>query len=477
MVDILFIYNDRSAHSHYSTGLGVASISAYLRRHGFTTDLIYYKTELPREALIERVRRADPAAVGFYGPSSGFWAVLQLSAVIRRAFPRVFQVYGGPHATLQPEILLAAPDLDAVCVGLGEEPALRLLERLRAGGDVTHIPGFWVASGQGEERQIHQNPPHEWPSDANDLLGFDHALFLHELERFDDFNKAEYNLEVMLTRGCPFNCTFCSNRALREAQGGRTLRPSVDASIGVLQEALVDTGLRRIEFHDEILTVDKAWFREFIARYADEVAAPFWCNLRAGTFDEEDVRALKRAGVQRVFLGLESGNDLVRNTVMKKAITRRQLEDSFRWLHNHGVPIVTQNMIGLPSETPGMFLDTIRLNATLRPELLILSVFYPYPGTELEEICRQQGLLPDCERSDVLDRRDTILSLPGFSRRDILFYQKHFAQFIRYERMRMMRFGMSLPPLTERSARPLAVLLDAGRALRSATRWVRPKAA
>lgn len=424
LVDILFICNDCITHSHYSTGLGVASISAYLRRHGFTTDLICYKSELPGDALVERVRRADPTAVGFHGSSSGFWAMHQLSAVIRREFPRVFQIYGGPHATLQPEILLAAPDLDAVCVSLGEEPSLHLLEQLRAGRDGTRIAGLWVASGTGEERVVRQNPQQEWPDDADILLGLDHALFLNELERFDDFDRAEHNLEIMLSQGCPHSCALCSNRALREAQGGRFLRSSVGASIDVLQKALAATGLHRIEFHDEILTVDKAWFREFIGRHASEVAVPFWCNLPAGAFDEEDVRALKLTGVQRVFLGLESGNDLVRNAVLKKAITRRQLEDSVRWLKEYGVPVVTQNLFGVPSQTPGMFIDTIRMNASLRLEFMILSVFHPYPGSEIEETCREQGLLPDGERSDVVERADTMLSLPGLPRRDILFYQQ-----------------------------------------------------
>jgi anaerobic magnesium-protoporphyrin IX monomethyl ester cyclase len=472
MADILFIYNDCSAHSHYSTGLGVASISAYLRRHGFTTDLIYHKTELSADAMVERVRRADPLAVGFYGPSSGFWAVLRLSALIRTSFPRIFQVYGGPQATLRPEILAASPDLDAVCVGLGEEPVLHLLERLRGGGDVARIPGFWVASSTGAKRVIQRNPPQELPDDADSILDYDYGLFLKELESFDDFDRAQYNLEIMLSRGCPFSCAFCSNRALRKAQGGRILRPSVGASIALLQRALAVTGLKRIEFHDEILVSDKVWFREFIARYAEEVAVPFWCNLRAGTFDEEDVRALKAAGVERVFLGLESGNDALRTVVMRKTITREQLGDSVLWLKRHEVPVVTQNMIGVPSETPGMFLDTIRLNATLRPDFMILSVYFPYPGTELEQACREQGLLPESERSGVVDRLDTILRLPGFSRRDILFYQRHFAQFVKYERLRLTRRGALLPPLSERAARPLAALLDAWRAYRLARNWL-----
>jgi radical SAM superfamily enzyme YgiQ (UPF0313 family) len=465
MVDALFIYNDSSAHSGYSTGLGLASISAYVRRHGFSTDLIYYDGDLSESALAERLCAASPSVVGYYGPSSGFPAIRMLTERVRRILPGAFQVLGGPHAILQPEVLLDAPDLDAACVGLGEVPTLHLLERLRDGGDPRDVPGMWTVSQGDGGPTITRNPPSPCPESADDILGYDYDLFLREMERRSDFRRADYNLEVMLSRGCPFDCAYCSNRALRKAMGGKTLRPSVDASIRLLKDALETTRLRRIEFHDEILTIDRTWFREFISRYAEEVRTPFWCNLRAGTFREEDVAALKMAGAERVFIGLESGNDHLRRAVLKKTVTEAQLGSSIGWLKAHGIDVVTQNLIGLPYETPVEFLDTVRLNAVLAPEYSILSVFYPYPGTELEEVCRRLGLLGETPVAGVVDRTDSILSLPGFAREEILFYRRHFSQFVRYEQLRASRMGAVLPPLTTRSARHIARVLDARRAV------------
>lgn len=468
MADILFIYNDRSAHSSYRVGLGIASIAAYIGRRGLTSDLIYYRTDQAPEEVIERVRRADPLAVGFYGPSSGFPTVERLSRLIRQAFPGLFQVYGGPQATLEPALLATTPSLDAVCVGYGEQPVLELLTRLRAGLDANGVSGLWVARHDAGEVEIQENPPWSWAGHEDEILGFDHSLFLRELERLPDFDRAGFGLDVMITRGCVYDCAFCSNQALRRIYGGHIFRPSPAAAIEVLEQALAATGLRYVTFHDEILTANKAWFHEFMDRYRDEIAVPFCCNLRAGSFDEDNVCALRSAGAERVFLGLESGNDFVRNEVMKKGVSRAELERSAELLHRHGIPVVTQNMIGLPHESPASFLDTVRLNARLRADLSILSVFHPYPGTELEQLCRREGLFSERPHGDARERDDTPLELPAFPRRTMRYYRKHFEHYIRYERVRERRPW--LPPLTVVTARPIGMATDAFLAVKRAAR-------
>jgi anaerobic magnesium-protoporphyrin IX monomethyl ester cyclase len=463
VADVLFIYNDSSSHTAYTVGLGIAAVSAHLKRQGITSELLYCKTRADVLSVVTRAAAADPLVAAFYGPSSGLPALAEMSRSLRRAFPDLFQVCGGPQATLEPDDVLAATVLDAVCVGYGEEPLLRLVRRLQRGEDVTDVVGLHVAERGAGSLVVKRNPPWDWfaDSDPDSLLGFDYRLFFDELQRFPDFGLEGRYLEIILCRGCVYDCSFCSAHALREVIGRRPFRPSVDASMRVLKQAIEDTGLERVCLHDDVLTLDKPWFHEFIDRYGREVSLPFICNLRAGTFGDAEVRALKAAGVEYVFVGVESGNDAIRREVLNKGISREQLLEGFRLLHAHDVPVVTQNLIGLPGETPEAFLDTVRMNALLDPSAMIISVFYPYPGTALEQVCIERKLFSARHLRGAHERDDTVLALPGFPRKTVLFYRRHFTGFVRYERRRRQHPRLVCVPLEARTAVPIGLALDA----------------
>jgi anaerobic magnesium-protoporphyrin IX monomethyl ester cyclase len=457
VADIVFVYNDVTAHTRYTCGLGVASIASHLARHGLTSELVYYRRESDLPYALDRVRRADPCLVGFYGPSSGFPALQRLSMAIRRQAPGLFQACGGPHVTLRPESLLETPSLDAVCIGYGERPLLELAQRLRAGRDLAGIEGFWVARRDGQigaGATIERNPPSVAFGDADELLGFDHGLFLRELARFPDFSRERQRLEIIFARGCSYRCAFCSNVALRKVMGPHIPRPSVEASIRVVKESLAATGLTRVAFHDDNFTLDRKWFRSFVARYADEVRVPFSCNLRADGFDAQDARLLAEAGAERIYVGVESGNAHLRNAVMRKGVSDEAIVRGFKLLENAGIPAVSQNIIGTPGETPAMFLDTVRLNARVATRGAIISVFYPYPGTELAEYCDAHGLLSKRLRGS-RERNEDVLCTPQFPPARIGFYRRSFALLIRYERLHRAHPVLLPVPLTPRTAAPI----------------------
>lgn len=468
MTDVLLAYNDLSAHSSYSTGLGLASIAASLHRAGYSVGLVYLRSERDCARLVRRVESDAPLVVGYYGPSSAHKSTCDLSAAVREADRRAFQVYGGPHASICPEVLDRMPHLDAVCVGYGEGPMCELAARLASGADVVDVPGLWVRAPLTSGQETIRNSPWlAWVDSVDELFEMDYQLFLGELERFSDFDREQFNLDAMVVRGCPYSCAFCSNRALRRVNGRLFFRPSPDRALSVLSTALTDTGLRRVELHDEILTLDHAWFAEFIAGYRDRVRAPFWCNLRAGTFVEDDVRMLKAAGAERVFLGLESGNDYIRNGVMKKGIGSDVIMSACEMLHEYDVPFVTQNIIGVPHETPAAFLDTVRLNAIVRPSATIISIFYPYPGTELEGVCRDLGVLSVGGLDTAVERMNTTLNLPAFPRRKVALYRRYFDVLIAYERARGKRRWLLPIPLRPSTVRLIGVAHDLWRRAKS----------
>lgn len=422
---------DTQTSAGYSTGLGIASISGYLKQHGIQTDLIYYKNQNDLEYAIQKTRTIDPDIIGFYSTSIG-WPVIQaVSEKMRIICPDAKQVYGGIHATLNPEIIFHTSALDALCVGYGEEPMLEICRKTASHLPWTGIPGIWLRSSP--EAQRLGSPPPSFPeSHPDNFLYFDHTLFLEELSKYKDFNRDSYQLEIIFNRGCPFHCTFCCNHQLNKIYKNKTFLPSPEASIAALKRAIAETGLNRVEIHDDILTLNKKWFRPFISLYRAQINLPFICNLRVNTFDEEDLRLLKDANLATAWIGIESGNDYIRNTIMKKGISQNAIYRSFELLHKYEIPVVTQNIIGVPHETPDMFLDTVRLNAEIKPAASFLSVFYPYPSTELYHMCVAENLI-GTSNENFIERQAAILNSPDFAPEEIQIYFNNFNALIKYQ--------------------------------------------
>jgi radical SAM superfamily enzyme YgiQ (UPF0313 family) len=379
--------------------------------------------------------------------------IKQVSSAIRQEAPKAFQVLGGIHATLQPEALMDVSSLDALCRGYGEGPLLDLVTKMENAEDIDKIQNMWLR--EREDRDIVKNDLRPFPRFLDDFFPYDYGIFYEELVQFADFHLENSRIEVIFCRGCPFNCTFCCNqavKALAKKAGGSFLAwPSVEVAIKEIKILIGMLGPRTVEIHDDTITVNKAWFNEFMLRYAEEIHLPFWCNVRAG-LKEEEVRLLKKAGCVKAFVGIESGNDYIRNVVLNKKLGRRAIVESFHMLHSYGIGTVAQNMIGIPGENPKMFMDTIRINADVQPSNHILSIFYPYPGTTLYNVSKEQNLI-DETKEQVIERLDSVLQLPKFPPKDMRFFFNNFDGLVRYEYLRNKAKLLLMVPLTDKTAR------------------------
>jgi anaerobic magnesium-protoporphyrin IX monomethyl ester cyclase len=106
------------------------------------------------------------------------------------------------------------------------------------------------------------------------------------------------------------------------------------------------------------------------------------------------VAALARAGCRGVRIGIESGNENLRAEILKRRMSNEEIRQAFVLSHKYGLDVYTCNMLGIPGETAEMIEETIALNRQLEPAGLQFSVFYPYPMTELYDLCVREGYLP-----------------------------------------------------------------------------------
>jgi radical SAM superfamily enzyme YgiQ (UPF0313 family) len=165
----------------------------------------------------------------------------------------------------------------------------------------------------------------------------------------------------------------------------------VDHLIEEIREVQEYHNMEFVKFLDDIFLFDAAWMRRFRDRYSREVGVPFYCCVRATMVTEEKIAYLKEAGCHSVAIAIETGNDELRNAILKRNMSKETLINACRILRNAGIKIFTQNMVGLPGGSLEKDFETLDLNIACRPDYSWVSLYAPFPNTELGEFAREQG--------------------------------------------------------------------------------------
>lgn len=417
----LFVYTDinvRGGAKSYQFGIGM--LSAMLKRHGHDTRLHYMFGCYDPESLRRDIAACQPDVIAFSAVSPQYRYVRRLFQGLQPF--KAFTVFGGTHATLAPECIKEMPGLDAVCVGEGEYPMLELVEALKQGRPPDGIRNLWVRRKDGS---VVANPTRPFMENLDELPFPDREIFDYQAIVNSDFHTALF----MFSRGCPYQCTFCSNHALRARQDGRYVRfRSVPNCLEEIRQVVSRYQVKALYFNDDCFTARRDFVDEFCAAYKAEFSLPFDINARPETLTDETCRTLKDAGCRRISIGIESGSETFRREVLGRAQSNERIVAGFEACRRAGIKTKSFNIVGFPYETPEDFRETIDLNARINPDSVIIGIFEPYPGTKLAEVCQRERFVdPGREDAVFMGRRDTVLKMPRFSRRQILRAFRNFA--------------------------------------------------
>jgi anaerobic magnesium-protoporphyrin IX monomethyl ester cyclase len=294
-------------------------------------------------------------------------------------------VAGGPMPTCDPGAFL--PRFDVVVRGEGEQTMCEVVAAHAAGSDMGTVAGVvWggaADAGPDAGPGVACAPPAPRPF-ARDLdrIPFP-ARESFPNEHYIDYGKRKYGYAittVMSTRGCPFDCEFCSNVVFGDSYRERSPGNVLDE----IEEALA-LGYDRISFADDVFTLNR---RRVIA-ICDEITRrrlrfSWECLGRVDSFDEQTARLMKDAGCFRIFFGIESGNDEILK-LMNKQITTAQARHAVEAAHRAGLEAGAFFILFYPGETDDTVLDTLRFAGSLPLDYLGLTMPYPLPGTALSE--------------------------------------------------------------------------------------------
>jgi len=373
---------------------GVASLVTYLRHHNHTVDLLEIN-KYDLDYIGKFVNAYSPDMVAATANSHQYAYIKPILTHIKKTNPDIYTVIGGVHTTIVPETAEELKNVDAVCRGEGEEPLLKIADMLQDGKEPHDIENIIFPPKTGTTPA----PCTYFVKDLNTLPIADRTI----LKRYREADRSEllpFTVRFLFCRGCPFNCSYCCNKALKEVfpnPKSYVRRVTVDRAIEEIKTVSEMFKFRHFAVDDDIFTLDKKWTMEFCNKYPNEFKSTktFDCNVRIGTIDEDLMRALKDIGCKHIEVGIESGDPEIRQQVLHRKMTDEMILHTANMAKKAGIGLMTFNMVGIPGESRTSIFKTIRINQIIRPDTLQVTVFYPYSYTPLGEYAKEKGMIKD----------------------------------------------------------------------------------
>lgn len=373
-------FNDKSIFRFPPLGLGY--IAAYLKQHNISVDLVDC-TFLSQEEALQKVRRSDSKIIGIYSMFSMKNEAIQVAKLLRGNCELL--VAGGPLPTLNPEGFLQ--DFDIIVTGEGEETMLKLVREVEKDADLSRLRGI----AYKEEGQIKVTPLRDFTQNLDSIPFPARELFDNQAYKNYYSKKFGYTITSMITsRGCPFNCDFCSQPIF-----GNQFRTRSAANIADEIETVLELGYERIWFADDCFTLNRKRLIDICNEIIRRGIKIDWeCLSRVDTVDREMTEKMKQAGCVHMFFGVESGNDSVLALMKKRATTKQALE-AVNATKQSGIQVGAFFIVGYPGETDETVLDTVRFASSLPLDYLSFTFPYPIPGTPLHDRVKDKMIADD----------------------------------------------------------------------------------
>lgn len=351
-----------------------------------------YKVKITDAAITPRSewKWDDPLFFGITVYSNSSIALaLSIASELRRKYPGVPIIWGGPHAQTVPEQTAKDRYVDAVCYDEGEAAVLDIASQLTTGEwDPSKIKGLCYRGADGEV----VTAPAQELIDVNSIPH--HPYRLLDMPRyFVSRHKAYYQS----SRGCPFSCTFCARTQQR-----RWRPKSAEVVLEQLDRMIRELAPSEIYFSDANFFVDLRRVRsicEGMLQKGFNVTWSAFCRCDSILrMDEEFLQLLTAAGCRQLDIGGESGSDVMLKN-FSKGITRKEILESVRKLSNAGIRPELSFVVGAPMETDEDFRETASLIDDLRENYPLASIngvfhYQPYPNSRLGEETIEKYSLP-----------------------------------------------------------------------------------
>jgi len=376
--------------------LGILYIAAALEKKGIDVritpaDILKLRTE----DILRDVADSNADIIGITITTENRFDAFGQAKAIKRAFPEKLVVIGGPHATMAGlDMMEHIGEIDLAVVGEGEETIVEIADWKRAGGSssgLAKIRGIIYREGGkpifSGSRPVRENID-DLPYPAKHLVPIEKYNFRWEVE-----GRMIPAANIMSSRGCPFNCNFCSTPI---TWGRRVRGYSPERVLREIRWNMERFGARYIWFNDDTFNFDPKRVVEICDRIVkDKLDIRFEAEVRIDAMSYDLLARMREAGAHYITFGVEAGSERVRRQVIHKNIATDRVYEVLEWTRNLGLETTVFFIFSHPTETWQEAKETLGIIDEIRGRSEIsVSVLHIYPGTELETYARDHGLLP-----------------------------------------------------------------------------------
>jgi len=362
--------------------LNLAYLAAIAEGMGHAVKIIDAQAEdLSIEETVQRTEEFNPDLIGFTATTPFFHIVSDLGKAIKERMNKKATVIGGHHITVVKEEAFY-PWFDYAFIGEAEESWMEFLEKFEKNQDITDIKGIIYRKKDSIRFTGYAEPI----IDIDSIPFPARHLLKPELYKMGTLKGTKRFTTIMTTRGCPFQCIFCST----DVFGRKIRKRSAKSVVEEIKEVVRKEGTKHFIFLDDTLTLDKKHILDICGLIEKEnLVITFEGSTRANLVDEELVSHMKKAGLIRISFGLETVDEDIRR-IIKKEVPLEEYRLANRLTNKYGIETLNSCMIGLPGETRETIDKTLNfLRHSPEIKQANISIAVPYPGTELYEMAKR----------------------------------------------------------------------------------------
>jgi magnesium-protoporphyrin IX monomethyl ester (oxidative) cyclase len=390
-------------------------------------DATKYRQGFTKEEITARIKQWSPDVVGINIPFSGWWKpAYEVASIVKSIDANITTVLSGLHPSARPAECLSHSNIDYVIIGEAERTMQELAQELEQGNTKDHkkIRGI----GYIKNEDIIITPPRP-PIQDLDSLPFPARHLLPMQTYFDAIKEIPLRGEItkpwttMITsRGCPFNCVFCS---IHTVMGHKWRGRSPENVVDEIEQLVHTYHIKQMDFGDENMTLDRKRMENICDLIVERRLDIEWFTpngVRADTLDEKLLAKMKKSGCKKIRVAPESGVQRVVNQIIKKNLDLKSVERAVILCKKVGIKVGCFFVIGLIGETKQDIKETINFAYKLRrlgADSFIFSIAMPMYGTELYEQAKRGGFLRDVFSDDALAEAEPLIETPEFSADDL----------------------------------------------------------
>ncbi|MBD3408233.1 MAG: radical SAM protein [Candidatus Lokiarchaeota archaeon] len=407
VVDVLLVnpyFNEELDKSIFRyPPLGIGYLASVLRINGFEVDIIDC-TFSRMDQVLNNIREIQPKIVGIYSMVTINHHALDIANQIRNEVELL--VVGGPLPTLVPEHFLDI--FDVVVLNEGEETFLELVRRFLNGVPWNETKGIAFKHDNGQILKTKKRPFEKnldtIPFPARDLFPN------HAYQKYWKVLHGYTSTSMMTTRGCPYNCDFCSNPVFGRSYRERSAQNVYEEMVEIKQ-----LGYDRVFFQDDCFTLSPNRTHELCDMLIENPIGLNWmCLSRADTLTQDLAEKMYQAGCKRIFFGIESGDPRILR-IMNKQIIPEDAKIAIQNASRTGMETGAFFILGYPGETNDSLLRTVNFSSKLPVDYLSYSFPYPIYGTGLYKKVRNKITNPEWRKQRGKSGRHQLLFQSDFS--------------------------------------------------------------